>query len=273
MQSFDISVISLLKDDIIALKRTGASLLSQICSANIEWIIIDGSIEEIQVKNRSYLSFLKDKIPNKFTIKHFDTNKLSIKGIYPCMNFAMTVCQGQNIVFMNSGDEFFNENSIDLLFNAILNLESNNSFVFGNAQVISPSNISWNFPGHRIKNIDLWLKFFEPNHQSMMITRKLAIENSYDVINNVMADGCWKRQIINKADKWFFIKKNVCKFYLGGISSSRPHLKLLYSQLCIKKISITRKIILIIKFLIPPFIYIYYPYIQKIKCLLIEIIL
>ena len=45
-----------------------------------------------------------------------------------------------------------------------------------NATWNSSNDVKWfgDLTDCKLKNIDIWLKFFEPNHQSMLISKKLA---------------------------------------------------------------------------------------------------
>ena len=108
------------------------------------------------------------------------------------------------------------------------------------------------FPlGRKLKNINIWLKFFEPNHQSMLISRNIANKVEFPVKYNIIGDGYWKRNIIKKATSVVYINKPVIKFFLDGVSSTKPSKKVFLDLLHNKEISIMRKFIFIVKFLFP----------------------
>ena len=269
MRNIQISIITLTKNDSYKFQKTLNRLRSQIKSFNIEWLIIDGSSKIPYHENKK---LIKNKLlaNNRILIKHINTKKYNLEGIYPCMNYAKSISNGKFIVFLNSGDTFFDKNSLNLLFNNSLNTTSQNSLIFGQANIIANKNISWYFPGERMKNIDKWLKYFEPNHQTMLISNNLANQFDFPTNYNIIADGYWKRKILNGASEIFYIKSPLINFFLDGVSSSRPSKKLLKELINNENISLFRKIIFIIKFLIPPILFNLYFLLQKYKSFLFD---
>ena len=75
-------------------------------------------------------------------------------------------------------------------------------------------NFFWYFPGKRLTNIRRWLKYFEPNHQTMLISKNLAKKFSFQSNLNIVADGYWKRKILNNAKQVIYIKKPLINFFL-----------------------------------------------------------
>ena len=149
-------------------------------------------------------------------------------------------------------------------------LKEENCFVFGQANIFYTKNLHWLFPGKNLKNIKRWLKYFDPNHQSMLITKKLAQNYTFDENCMVISDGIWKRKIIQNAKSYFYIDQPVVTFNLDGISNKRPKFHVIVNQIKNKKVSIPRKIIIIIKFIIPTYFYLFYPILQKYKSLIID---
>ena len=101
---------------------------------------------------------------------------------------------------MNSGDIFFNNDTLEIIFNNSLNIDHEKGFIFGQANIISPNNINWCFPGKRLKDIEKWLQFFEPNHQSMITSNYLAKKYDFPLHFDQIGDGYWKREIIKNAN-------------------------------------------------------------------------
>ena len=69
-----------------------------------------------------------------------------------------------------------------------------------------------------MNNINLWCKFFEPIHQSMLIKTSLAKKNKFDLKSPIGADALWKRNLINKYN-YFYVSYPVSRFSLNGISN------------------------------------------------------
>ena len=106
----------------------------------------------------------------------------------------------------------------------------------------------------------------------MLISRKLAQSIIFDENCQVIADGIWKRKIIQKATSVSFIRKPIVNFNLNGISNKNPKFKTALTQIFNKEVNYVRKIIIVIKLIIPNNIYKIYPYFQKYKSFFIDFI-
>lgn len=271
INDIQISIITLTKNDYLKFQRTVKSIQKQDLNFCIEWIIIDGSERNNFLTNKN---LIKNKFSNDNTyfIKYINMNELKIDGIYPSMNYGKKICQGRFLIFLNSGDTFYNKNSLKILYQNSLNKDIHSSLIFGQAKVIADKKISWYFPGNKLNNIRKWLKFFEPNHQSMLVSKTLANKFDFSTLHNMIGDGYWKRKILDTAEEVIFIKKPVIKFFLDGISSSKPSRKLLKELILNKNISFFRKFVFFIKFLFPTKIFFLYYSLQKLKSNLFDII-
>ena len=269
----DISIITLTKNDELGFQISAKSIYDQKFKGVIEWLIIDGSKKTIFKKNFIYITNLYEKNNSnseKIKISHIDMTEIGVNGIYQCMNYGLGIFLGKSVIFMNGGDSFYNSRSLKRLIQPLINNNFNKSVSFGQSQIVSKIGIDWLFPGDNLSNIKRWLKFFEPNHQTFIVTRDLALNSNFIVESKISADKFWKRKMIDIAENIFFIASPVGKFYLEGYSSKRPNLKILKSQLDDKYISNLRKIIVFLKFLIPPILYKYFPYLMKIKSKIID---
>tara|TARA_A100001388_G_scaffold239280_1_gene194453 strand:- start:1135 stop:1965 length:831 start_codon:yes stop_codon:yes gene_type:complete len=270
-ENYDISIISLTKDNKEGLERTLESLKIQNANLKIELIIVDGSCNQAQQINKKLINNFNNKINKSYIdIKYFNSRNLNIYGIFPCMNFGKMIAEGDYIIFMNSGDEFFDDNSLKLLFNRTKKINKTSSIIFGQANICSDNNLNWFFPGDRVSKIERWLRYFEPNHQAMMITNKLAKRFDFESKYHIIADGFWKRTILDHAKDIVYIKKPVCKFYLNGISSNKPSINTLVKILKNKNFSLIRKFIFVVKFFIPKTILNIYRFLQKYKSLIMD---
>ena len=272
MKNIHISIITLTKNDHLKFIKTLKSIKSQKRNFNLEWLIIDGSNKKINKKNKNlaYLKFSKDK---KIFINHINSKLKNIEGIYQCMNYGKNISKGKFIIFLNSGDIFFNRYALEIYFNKSLNVNIENSLIFGQANIIANKNINWYFPGNNLNNIKNWLRYFEPNHQTMLISNSLAKRINFPTKYNIIGDGYWKRQILNEAIEVLFIKKPLIKFFLDGVSSTKPSRKVFKDLIKNKNIHLHRKAIFIIKYYLPKEIFSFYYLIQKFKSNLIDLFL
>ena len=269
----DISIITLTKNDEKGFQITAKSINEQKFKGIIEWIIIDGSQKKTIKKNLEFIRnfSLKSNLDlDHIIINHQETEKIGIVGIYQCMNYGLKLFIGKSIIFMNGGDSFYNCQSLDKLIKPLNDNNFKMSVSFGQAQIISKIGVDWFFPGEELLNIKNWLKFFEPNHQTFVVSRDLACNSYFIIESKISADKFWKRKMINFAENIFYIKSPVGKFYLEGYSSKRPNFKIVKSQINDKYISNLRKIIIFFKFLIPPLLYKFIPYLMKIKSKIVD---
>ena len=269
MKNIQISIITLTKNDHLKFIKTLKSIKSQKRNFYIEWIIIDGSNKKI---NKKFVELKFDK-DEKILINHIDSMDKKIEGIYQCMNYGKNISRGNFIIFLNSGDIFYNNDALEIYFKQSLKLNIENSVIFGQANIIANKNINWYFPGNNLNNIKNWLRFFEPNHQAMLVSKNLAKRFDFPTKYNIIGDGYWKKQIINEANEVFFIKKPLIKFFLDGVSSTKPSRKVLKVLIMNKNISLFRKTIFTIKYFFPIKIYSFYYLIQKLKSNLIDLFL
>lgn len=262
--NIQISIITLTKNDINKFIKTLQSINNQTQKVEIEWLIIDGSTNSQDIDLIIYKE-LKDNFSNSFFIRHIQTNKLNLNGIYPSMNYAKKISRGDFIIFLNSGDEFYESTSLEKLFKYSKIITTKSSLIFGQANIISPNKLKWNFPDKKLRNIVLWLKFFEPNHQAMLISRKLSNDFDFSEKYGLIADGYWKRKILENAEEIIYLNYPVSKFFLDGVSSIKPTKMNLIKIISNKNISPVRKLVFIIKFLVPSDLFFFYNYFQKLK--------
>ena len=131
----------------------------------------------------------------------------------------------------------------------------------------------WLFPGKNLKSIKKWLALFEPNHQSMLISKSLANRFDFSENHSVISDGFWKRNIIDRSEEIIYINKPIINFYLDGVSSSKPTKKVISEILLNRKISIKRKLIFLIKYILPENLFFLYYLLQKYKSYIFDLIL
>ena len=272
MNNIQISIITLSKNDQLKFLKTLRSVELQKIDFKIEWIVLDGSDENINKQNKETISQKFHK-KHGIHIRHINSNKLKIKGIYPCMNYGKRIAKGIFIIFLNSGDTFFNSNSLKTFFKNSINVGADNSLIFGQANIVANKKINWLFPGKHLKNINIWLMFFEPNHQTMLISRDLANQFDFPTQYNIIGDGYWKRNILRKASKVIYIKTPLIKFFLDGVSSTKPSKKILKELLKNQNISIFRKIIFTTKYFFPRRFFSLYYLMQKYKSYLFDLLI
>lgn len=141
------SIITVVKNDLIGLKKTFHSIRSQIFE-NYEWIVIDalsedGCSEFLESLNQANIKFISEKD----------------NGIYDGMNKGIKLCSGDYVIFLNAGDFFVTdmvlnkikdcliENPSDVFFGNVRMKFKNTSFIRGFRRVSSSQSLT-SLPGH-----------------------------------------------------------------------------------------------------------------------------
>ena len=107
----------------------------------------------------------------------------------------------------------------------------------------------------------------------MLIASELAKSFDFPLQYNILADGYWKRKILNNASEIFYIKSPLVNFFLDGVSASKPSKKLFKELMLNKNLSFRRKIIFFIKYNFPRKIFFLFYLMQKFKSNLVDLLL
>lgn len=120
MSSPCISVVTVVRNDVINIEKTILSVLSQ-SFQNIEYIIIDGSSTDGTL---DVIKKYADKVA--YWVSEPD------KGVYDAMNKGIAVSTGDFVIFMNSGDTFHSDDTIEKM---VQGATSNDDVLYGNVSV------------------------------------------------------------------------------------------------------------------------------------------
>lgn len=151
------------------------------------------------------------------------------RGIFPAMNLALNASKGDWIIFLNSGDSFFNPTALVRLLRCCLEFRSHTgSFplaVFGQA-LICPNLRSrckpWLVPDPSVHSIRRWLNFYYPNHQSLLVDGSWARAHPFQTDAPQSADRVWMRAALSDPQRVAYLAEPVVRFSLGGVSSGLP---------------------------------------------------
>jgi glycosyltransferase involved in cell wall biosynthesis len=201
-----LSVITIVYNNIRDIERTILSVLDQ-TYANIEYIIVDGLsndgtvqvIEKYQHRVSKYISE-KDK------------------GIYDAMNKGLAMASGDYVIFMNSGDEFYDNETVKAVFAATDNAD----IYYGETEMIADDGKSLGQRRHKAPAKFTWRGFkygMSISHQAIYIRRQLA--ESYDTKYQLSADIDWIIRAAKKAKKIVNVNRYVAKYLVGGMSKKK----------------------------------------------------
>jgi hypothetical protein len=204
-----IKIITVVKDDLLGLKRTERSISGQ--SKRVSWIVVtpdDGSVTFDYVKGLSRQGIVEEII--------LDTHV----GIYPAMNQAIASSTGQDwLWFLNAGDELANVNSYELVQK--YGQSSNNAWMYGGYILSSPS-------GNIIGRVKPPQKFKPSNqlfakniisHQSTIFLAKF-LQDLGGFKSNLKIAADWDLMVrASELGPGLRIPESLSIFYMGGAST------------------------------------------------------
>jgi len=210
-EEFDISIITVHKDNSEGLARTLRSAEKQSIKYR-EILVVDASSESEAFKARTIASGLER---STFI-------RQASKGIYPAMNEGLKLASGEWVWFMNSGDEFADDQSIAAVRQVIIRncakvyIGGHSVFDISNSRVVSE------IQGYaNSKKFAYVLR--QNNHQSTIYNRQSLIEvGGYDKRWQLCADYASVISIANKEklDSVFFFLDVISIREPGGVSDS-----------------------------------------------------
>lgn len=198
LENNKITIITVVYNSVNLIEETINSVLNQTYT-NIEYIIIDGCSTDgtIEVINK-----YKSKI-NIF-ISEND------QGIYDAMNKALNYVTGSWIIFMNSGDKFYNHKVLsDINFNSTFDM------YFGATKIISNNSISKVRYPISIKNI--W-KGMICCHQSIIFNSDIFKSTKFNLKYSLSADYNLIYSLIIQNSKIAYINNIIAIYYEEGAS-------------------------------------------------------
>jgi putative colanic acid biosynthesis glycosyltransferase len=206
-----ISIITVNLNNAYGLEITIKSVRCQ-TNTNYEFIIIDGKSDDdsmVIIEN------------NKDIIYYFVSE--SDKGIFDAMNKGLDIATGDFVIFLNSGDSFYDKNIIDYVINNITSLDK---IYFGCAKIYHDDNTFYLFPklDSNKENITKFLKYYLPCHQAIFFPKIFYTKNRYNLQFKNASDEDFKIKAILEY-KYDFFNIIISFFVLGGNSSAINSLK------------------------------------------------
>ena len=120
-----ITIVTVVLNNVQHVALTIKSVLDQTYT-NKEYIIIDGGSTDGTLSEINRYRMLVHKIVSE-----------SDRGVYDAMNKALKIASGEWIVFMNSGDQFFENDTLANVFSKRYRCDT--AVIFGDSKVLYPS--------------------------------------------------------------------------------------------------------------------------------------
>jgi glycosyltransferase involved in cell wall biosynthesis len=201
-----LSVITVVYNNVRDIERTMLSVLNQ-TYPNIEYIVVDGlSSDGTLLAIHKY----KKRITKMISEKD--------EGIYDAMNKGLSMSTGDYVIFMNSGDEFYDKDTVTNVFASAEDAD----IYYGETEMITADGKSLGQRRHSAPEEFTWRSFkygMSISHQAIYIKRSLL--ELYDRQYELSADIDWILNAAKKATKIVNVHRYVAKYLVGGMSKSR----------------------------------------------------
>ena len=197
-----VSVITVCKNEEDYYLKNLDSIITQSFS-NYELIVVDGASEQ---KTLDIISEYKQFIHQFISEKD--------EGIYHAMNKGLNMSNGDYVIFMNGGDQFFDNNSLELIVQKI-----GYDLVYGQAK-LAESDFVFSPSDH------LSMKFFRKNmlpHHATMYRKSLFEEfGNYNESYKIAGDYEFNvRLFAHKQPSYCYINAPLAILDTNGVSSSK----------------------------------------------------
>jgi glycosyltransferase involved in cell wall biosynthesis len=198
-----ISVITINLNNLIGLKNTVESVLSQTFQS-FEYIVIDGDSSDGSV---DYLKSLGRNLSGLIVEKD--------NGIYDAMNKGITCAQGEYVLFLNSGDYFYNAQSLSY----IAKYCGHAAIVYGNMAVLENGMMKLQKYPQRLTTH--YFLFDTIPHPSTVIRKELFSQfGKYHTNYSIVSDWAFFLDtIIGGNVSYRYVDSVISVFNLKGISS------------------------------------------------------
>ena len=204
-----LSIITINYNNLEGLRKTIDSVISQTWH-DYEWIIIDGGstdgskeLIEDTAKRLSYSDFN----PISFWCSEPD------KGIYNALNKGISHCHGTYINCMNSGDEFYEDTTLEEVFSS----PHSSDIIFGNSFHHSKDKT---FVSYYPNSIDIYFLYHSNIcHQAMFVKKELLKTSPFDEQYRVCADYAKWLEFMIQGCIFEYIPNIICRFDMTGTSN------------------------------------------------------
>ncbi|MBE9586739.1 glycosyltransferase [Mucilaginibacter sp. JRF] len=201
-----LSIITVVYNNVRDIERTMLSVLGQ-TYANIEYIIIDGA------SNDGTLAIIQ-QYQNRLARLVSEKDK----GIYDAMNKGLALAIGDYVLFMNSGDELYDADTVEAIFATSPDAD----IYYGETEMINDEGKSLGQRRHKAPEQFTWRSFkygMSVSHQAIYLRRSLL--KPYDSRYQLSADIDWILHAAKQAKKIVNVKRYVAKYLVGGMSKQK----------------------------------------------------
>jgi glycosyltransferase involved in cell wall biosynthesis len=201
-----LSVVTIVYNNVRDIERTMQSVLGQTYT-NIEYIVVDG------LSNDGTLDII-----HKYDSRISKLISEKDNGIYDAMNKGLAAATGDYVMFMNSGDEFYDAGTVAAVFASANDAD----IYYGETEMINDKGESLGQRRHKAPANFTWRDFkygMSISHQAIYVKRRLA--EPYDRKYQLSADIDWIIRAAKKAKTIVNVNRYVAKYLVGGMSKAK----------------------------------------------------
>ncbi|MDB5131636.1 MAG: PGL/p-HBAD biosynthesis glycosyltransferase [Mucilaginibacter sp.] len=214
-----LSVITVVFNNARDIERTLLSVINQTYPA-IEYIVIDGQSTDGTLE---IIQHHKDRVAKLVSEKD--------NGIYDAMNKGLAIATGDYVIFMNSADEFYANNTVEQVFATTHDAD----IYYGETEMINEAGEILGQRRHKAPEYFNWRSFnygMNVSHQAIYIRK--SITEPFDRRYQLSADIDWIIRAAKKAKKIVNVNQYVARYQVGGMSKAK-HRQSLFERFDIMK--------------------------------------
>lgn len=207
-----LSVITIVYNNARDIERTILSVINQ-TYPHIEYIIVDGKSTD------GTLDIIK-----KYDAKIAKMISEKDEGIYDAMNKGLLAATGDYVLFMNSGDEIYAQDTVEKIFSSSPNAD----IYYGETEMINDRLENLGRRRHQAPkqlNLQSFRYGMSVSHQAIYVKR--SITAPYDRKYELSSDIDWILQAVKRASKIVNVNAYVAKYLTGGMSKAKHKQSLL----------------------------------------------
>lgn len=201
VKNIKVTVVTVTFNASESIESTIQSVLMQAYD-NIEYIIIDGNSTDGTL---NIIEKYRDRIDK--VLVEVDS------GIYDAMNKALSMASGDFIIFLNSGDRFFENFTISSI---VANITDLNTIYYGNAIFVDRDKCIARFYGGKFNKCRLCL--CNICHQTIFYPKAVYQRYRYELKYKIFADYCYNISLFSTYT-YQHVNTIVCFYDTSGISS------------------------------------------------------
>lgn len=201
-----LTVITVVFNNVRDIERTLTSVIRQ-TYPHIEYLVIDGGSTDGTVD-------VIKRYADHLTLWISEPDN----GIYHAMNKGLAIATGDYVLFMNSGDELYADDTVAEVFATAPNAD----IYYGETEMYDADRQSIGLRRHAIPEQLSWKSFrygMTVSHQAIYIRR--AITGPYDLRYQLSSDIDWILRSAKQARKIVNTRRIVAKYLVGGMSKQR----------------------------------------------------